>query len=122
MRQRLHPDTGWPEAEAEPHLDLSGTVRRPDGAVTDADGNLWIAEWGGANVTCNAPDGTRLRAVDIPAAHSTCPAFGGAGLTTLFVTSARQGLTDAALDDPAQGCTYAIPNAGRGRPEPRVIL
>ncbi len=122
MRQALHPDTGWPDAEPEVHLDLSSTSRRPDGAITDAAGNLWIAEWGGGRVTCNAPDGTLLCAHEVGGRHSSCPAFGGADLTTLFVTTARQGLPDALLADPAQGCTFAVPGAGRGRPEPRVIV
>lgn len=122
MRQPLDPGTGWPAGEAEPHLDLSGTDRRPDGAVTDAEGNLWIAEFGGGRVTCNAPDSTLLSAHEVGGAHSTCPAFGGDDLSTLFVTTARQGLPDDKLADPAQGCTFALPDAGRGRPEPRVIL
>ncbi len=122
MRQALHPDTGWPDADPEPHLDLSGTDRRPDGAITDADGNLWIAEWGGGRVTCNAPGGTLLRVFAVAGDHTTCPALGGPDLTTLYVTTARQGLPEAKLADRAQGCTFAIPGAGRGRPEPRVIL
>jgi sugar lactone lactonase YvrE len=122
MRQPLDPETGWPAGEPEPHLDLSGTSRRPDGAVTDAAGNLWIAEYGGGRVTCSASDGALLSVHEVGGAHSTCPAFGGPDLTTLFVTTARQGLSGERLADPAQGCTFAIPNAGRGRPEPRVIL
>ena len=122
MRQALDPDTGWPAGEAEPHLDLSETSRRPDGAVTDAAGNLWIAEFGGGRVTCFGPDGTLLSEHPVGGAHSTCPAFGGADLTTLYVTTARQGLPEEKLADPAQGCTFALPGAGRGRPEPRVIL
>ena len=122
MRQPLDPGTGWPAGDPEPHLDLSRTSRRPDGAVTDAAGNLWIAEFGGGRVTCNAPDGTLLSVHEVGGTNSTCPAFGGGDLTTLYVTTARQGLPEEKLADPAQGCTFALPGAGRGRPEPRVIL
>ena len=122
MRQPLHPDTGWPAGEAEVAIDLSGTPRRPDGALTDAEGNLWIAEWGNGRVTRNAPDGTLLNAYEVAGAHTTCPALGGPELSTLYVTTARQGLPDERRADPAQGCVFAIPGVGRGRPEPRVIL
>ena len=122
MRQPLDPNTGWPAGDAEPQLDLSRTSRRPDGAVTDADGNLWIAEFGGGRVTCFAPDGTLLSTHEVGGTNSTCPAFGGEDLSTLFVTTARQGLPEEKLADAAQGCTFALPGAGRGRPEPRVIL
>ena len=35
----------------------------PDGAVTDAEGNLWNAQWGAGRVACYAPDGQFLRSV-----------------------------------------------------------
>ncbi len=35
--------------------------KAPDGAVTDAEGRLWIARWGGGRVTCHTPDGTLRR-------------------------------------------------------------
>ena len=122
MRQPLHPETGWPEGEPEPHVDLRDEDLNPDGAVVDAEGNLWIAQWGSARVACHDPDGRFLRAVRVPGLHSSCPAFGGPDLTTLFCTTARQNLTEEQDRDEAQGRTYAVPGAGRGRPEPRVSL
>lgn len=120
MRQPVHPDTGWPEGEAEPHIDLTAEGLNPDGAVTDAEGALWIAQWGAGRVARHAPDGRFLGAVEIPGLHSSCPAFGGPDLTTLHCTTARQGLTEERDRDEAQGRTYAVPGAGRGRPEPRL--
>ena len=84
---RLDPD-GWPDAEPEVFVDLSDTPWRPDGAVTDADGTLWNAQWGGHRVAGYAPDGSFLRAVGFPPAQTSCPAFGGDDLRTLFVTAA----------------------------------
>ena len=119
-RQPVHPETGWPEGEAVPHVDLGGEGHNPDGAVIDAEGNLWVAQWGSARIACHAPDGRFVRAVGVPGLHASCPAFGGTDMTTLHCTTARQGLTEDQDGDEAQGRTYALPGAGRGRPEPRV--
>jgi sugar lactone lactonase YvrE len=69
----------------------------PDGSIVDADGCLWNAAWGGAVVRRFAPDGRLDRAVEVPTRNPTCPAFGGADLSTLFVTSSRQQHTDDEL-------------------------
>ena len=119
LRQPLHPETGWPEGEAVPHIDLTGEGLHPDGAVIDAEGNLWNAQWGAARVACYDPEGRFVRAVPFPADHTSCPAFGGPDLTTLFCTTARQGIEDP---DAAQGRTYAARGAAQGRPEPQVTL
>ena len=120
MRQPLAERDGWPDGDPEPWLDLSQDALNPDGAVTDAKGNLWNAQWGAGRVACYAPDGRFLRAVAFPAPQTTCPAFGGPGLTTLFCTSAAEGLEDA--PGPDHGKTFAADDVTPGVPEPRVIL
>jgi sugar lactone lactonase YvrE len=47
----------------------------------------------------------------------TACAFGGAGLTTLFITTAREG-TDPARH-PEAGHLFAVETGSPGRPEPR---
>ncbi len=122
MRIRLGKD-GWPEGEPDVFLDLRPEGLNPDGAVFDAAGNLWLAEWGAARVCCYAPDGIRRSAIPFPAAHTSCPAFGGPGLSILFCTSARQGLRTAEIEaNPRHGLTFAAPGQGPGLPERRVIL
>jgi sugar lactone lactonase YvrE len=69
----------------------------PDGSVVDADGCLWNAQWGAGLVQRYSPHGQALQQVRVSAPHATCPAFGGPGLATLLVTSARKGLSPAAL-------------------------
>ncbi|SHI80491.1 SMP-30/gluconolactonase/LRE family protein [Wenxinia saemankumensis] len=118
---------GWPAGEPRIFLDLNGEGLNPDGAVTDADGNLWNAQWGSGRVACYDPAGTFLRAVDFPARQTSCPAFGGPDYRTLFCTSAAEGLGEADLaDDPRAGQTFAVDLPAdlgiAGRPEPRVIL
>lgn len=122
MRVALDSD-GWPVGEPWVWLDLSAEGLLPDGCTIDADGNAWLAEWGAARVACHAPDGRLLRTVPVPASQSSCAGFGGAGLDTLFVTSARKDMSPEALARyPDAGRTFAFAGVGRGLPEPRVIV
>jgi len=114
---------GWPVGEPEVYLDLSAEKRNPDGAVIDATGVMWLAEWGSARVAAYAPDGSFLRAVNFDAPHTSCPAFGGADLTTLFCTSALQGMDDAARAAyPLAGSTFHAAGIAKGQAEHQVIL
>lgn len=108
---------GWPTGDPAVFCDLTEESLRPDGSVCDSEGNLWNAQWGSGRVACYAPDGTFLRALDVPAPQTTCPAFGGASLSTLFCTTAARG-----DDGPTAGQTFAIETDVTGLPEPRVIL
>ncbi len=119
--RRVALDTdGWPQEAPEDWLDLVGQGM-PDGSVTDVEGNVWNAQWGGGRVACYAPDGRFLRAVAFGAANTTCPAFGGPDMTTLFCTSARQGRSAEEIG-PEDGVTFAAEDAGRGIAEARVLL
>ncbi|MBI3366926.1 MAG: SMP-30/gluconolactonase/LRE family protein [Burkholderiales bacterium] len=82
----------------------------PDGMTTDAAGRLWIAHWGGACVTCHDPhSAAELRRIALPTGHITNCAFGGPELRSLFITSARFGLSPAQLrDQPLAGGLFAI--------------
>ena len=80
----------------------------PDGSIVDADGCLWNAAWGGGIVRRFTPDGRLDRAVTVPAKNTTCPAFGGADLATLYVTSSRQQHTpDELARAPQAGGVFA---------------
>lgn len=114
---------GWPNAEPTVFLDLAPAGREPDGAVIDRDGLMWLAEWGSSRVAAYAPDGSLVRTVPVDAPHTTCPAFGGPDLTTLFCTSARQGLTASGrAAAPLSGMTFTAANVARGQQEHQVIL
>ena len=70
----------------------------PDGLTSDLEGNLWIAMWGGAQVThWNPRSGQLLEQIPLPAKHITSCVFSGENFDELFVTSARVGLDDADL-------------------------
>lgn len=69
----------------------------PDGMTSDRQGHLWIAMWGGAQVTRWDPQtGRLLEQVPVPAKNVTSCVFGGKDLNELYITSARLGLDEAA--------------------------
>jgi L-arabinonolactonase len=100
-------------------VELKDETGEPDGSTIDRDGGLWNAQWGGARVVRYGADGHETARVDVPTAQPSCVAFGGAEFGTLYVTSARIGLDEAALqgDSHAGGIYIATPGA-RGVAEP----
>lgn len=110
---------GWPRGEPEPFLDLPADSYRPDGAVVDAAGNFWCAHYGHGKVTVHTPDGREVACHAVPGRRSTCPAFGGVDLSTLFVTTARQ---DMEAPGEADGRTYFAGIGAVGQEEHRVVL
>lgn len=112
-------DQGWPKGAPGVFADLSDEGLNPDGAVVDAAGNLWNAQWGASRVACYAPDGRFVTAVGLPAGQVSCPSFGGPDLQTLFATSAAHG---AEAGDGLAGATFSVVNPARGLPEYQVVL
>ena len=96
---------------------------RPDGAAVDADGCLWSARYGGGCVARVTPAGDVDRIVSLPVSQVTACAFGDADLRTLYVTTARQRLTQAQLAaEPAAGALFAVRVDTAGLPEPECRL
>lgn len=62
---------------------------RPDGAAVDAQGCYWSSLYEGSRVARFDPAGKLLSTHALPVRCPTMPAFGGADLKTLFVTTAR---------------------------------
>lgn len=108
---------GWPKGEPKLHIDLRGTDFRPDGAVCDASGNLFSAQWGVGRVAVYDPKGVFIEAFQMPAIQTSCPAFGGDNLQTLYCTSAAIG-----QDGPDDGKTFSIKTTYTGQAEHQVIL
>ena len=94
----------------------------PDGSTVDAEGCLWNAEWGTGRVVRYAPDGRIEGEIQLPVSRATCVAFGGADLSTLHVTTAKVGLSKAALRaEPQAGDLFVYETSVRGLPEARFI-
>ncbi|WP_410219316.1 SMP-30/gluconolactonase/LRE family protein [Paracoccus sp. (in: a-proteobacteria)] len=111
--------SGWPEGEPEDFIDLRSEGLRPDGAVIDAEGGLWSAQFGAGRVARYNCDGRFDRAIRLPASQTSCPGFGGPALDSLFVTSVRDGLKRPGPND---GCTFAVDAGVAGQPEHRVLI
>lgn len=118
QRQALDAD-GWPDGAPEVFVDLRGEGLSPDGSVVDSKGALWNAQWGAARVARYLPDGTLDQCLPVGGRHSSCPAFGGADLMTLFVTTAQE---DIASPGEGDGPVYAAASPVAGLPEPGVRL
>jgi sugar lactone lactonase YvrE len=67
----------------------------PDGLAVDEDGCIWIALWEGGAVRRYSPAGTLEGIVNVPVARVTKPAFGGAALDELYITTAMPDAPDA---------------------------
>jgi sugar lactone lactonase YvrE len=103
----------------------------PDGLTVDEEGGIWVALWGGGAVHRYAPDGSLLTRVPLAVQRPTSCAFGGPSMSTLFVTTAREGLDDVALaQQPGAGLVFAIDGLGvrgvpclpyRGQDESRML-
>lgn len=83
---------------------------KPDGMTIDAEGQLWVALWGAGRVHRYDPGTGALRqVVTVPAPFTSSCAFGGEGLETLFITTARGGLTpQQAAEFPLSGDVFAV--------------
>jgi sugar lactone lactonase YvrE len=97
-------------------ITVGGEGNVPDGMAMDADGMLWVAQYGGSCVRRWDPtDGGLLETIELPATQITACAFGGPDLDELYITSARTGLDEAALArQPHAGGIFKVRPGVRG--------
>jgi sugar lactone lactonase YvrE len=89
----------------------------PDGLTVDRDGCVWLALFGGGVVRRYDPDGVLMRTIALPTPFATCPAFGGADLSTLYITTSRHRIPlDEQAAHPLAGAVFAIDAGAVGRP------
>src|SRR5690349_21725946 len=109
----------------DPDTGALGTRRRfietsgglPDGLTLDAEGGLWLAIWGSGELRRYLPDGRVDVVVSLPVTQVTSAAFGGADLSTLYITTARENFTPADLAaQPHAGDIFACIPGVSGRP------
>ncbi len=92
---------------------------KPDGNTVDSDGGIWSARYGAGCVARFTPEGKLDRLIQLPVSQPTSCTFGGAGLDTLFITSASQRMAPAALAaEPLAGAVLALRPGVRGLAEP----
>lgn len=102
-------------------VDTEPFASGPDGATVDADGCLWVALVQVGKIARFSPDGRLDRMIDAPTDMPSCIAFGGADLSTLYVTSIRDSGSGRAVSrHPDGGFLFAIEGLGvSGLPEAR---
>jgi sugar lactone lactonase YvrE len=90
----------------------------PDGLAVDSQGYVWSAHYGGSRVTRYDPDGKVERVVEVPVPNVTACTFGGPDLTTLYITTAWSGMTDAQrAEHPRSGDLFVLETGISGTPE-----
>lgn len=121
MRVAVDPYNGLPVAEPEVFLS-DFPAGNPDGAVVDAQGNFWVALWGGSQVAGFAPDGRFLQSITLPVSQPSCPAFVGDNANQMLVTSAWAGMDDAEKAQEPAGSTWLIDLPFSGKFDPAVKI
>jgi sugar lactone lactonase YvrE len=96
---------------------LEGFARGyPDGSTVDSEGYLWNCRFNGSCIVRVASDGGIDRIVEMPVKNITNCTFGGADLTTLFVTTASDETPRASR---LPGSLFSIQTRVIGQPENR---
>ncbi|MEF2244635.1 MULTISPECIES: SMP-30/gluconolactonase/LRE family protein [unclassified Paenibacillus] len=93
----------------------------PDGMTIDAEGMLWVAHWGGACVSrWNPATAKQVESISVPATNITSCCFGGDNLDQLFITSAKEGLSEEhLLAEPLAGSCFIFTPGVKGLPAQR---
>ena len=89
----------------------------PDGMCIDTEDHLWVAVWGGGVVRRYDPAGVLVDELELPAPRVTSCCFGGADYDEMYVTTAREGMSEAELDRyPLSGSVFRFSPGATGRP------
>jgi sugar lactone lactonase YvrE len=89
----------------------------PDGMALDAEGGVWVCLFGGGAVRRYGEDGALEAVIPMPVTNPTSLAFGGPGLRTAYVTSARHELSSEQLAaEPEAGAVLALEPGVAGLP------
>lgn len=79
-------------------IQIPSSMGVPDGMAIDSEGMLWIAHFFGAAVhRWNPQTGTVIDTITLPASNPTACAFAGDNLDELYITTARDSVSDEQL-------------------------
>ncbi|WP_028634248.1 SMP-30/gluconolactonase/LRE family protein [Pseudomonas parafulva] len=93
---------------------------RPDGLALDIEDNLWVCQFNGGCLLQYDRNGALLQTLPVPVPRPTSCCFGGPDMRTLFITTAKFGMSaDEHADYPAAGNIYSIRLPVPGRPRHR---
>lgn len=95
----------------------------PDGSCIDAQGYLWNAQWGGHKIVRYSPSGDVDLELKVPVSQPSCVAFGGTNFDLLFVTTARQGLSEEQLEaEPEAGNVFIFQTEFQGLKDSEFVV
>lgn len=118
---RLLARTPWAHFASQPQPPSPGYGGRPDGASLDVEGGYWVAMYEGGRIVRLDADGRETLSLPVPVRCPTMVGFGGPGMATLFVTSAREGRPADELGRmPDSGSLLCMPAPVAGQPVTRV--
>ena len=100
-----------------PFVSLGDGEGYADGATVDSEGGYWMANVAAGALRRYRPDGTLDRTIALPFSNPTKPAFGGADLATLFVTSTQMAMPPVTPPTAPNGPVYALDPGFHGVPE-----
>ena len=96
-------------------VEVEGAV--PDGLNVDAEGCVWVALHGGWGLNRYSPEGELVAEIRLPVAKITSCCFGGPELRDLYVTTRRDGLSDAEVaEQPLAGALLRLDVGVAGLP------
>lgn len=82
---------------------------RPDGLAIDVEGGIWVCQFNGGCLLRYDRHGELTHTLEMPVPRPTSCCFGGADRRTLFITSAKFGMSPAEQADfPESGNIYCI--------------
>lgn len=93
----------------------------PDGMTTDVEGMIWVAQWGGWQVSrWNPNTGEMIDAVPIPVERVSSCIFGGPNMDELYITTAKPDPADPKADEqPYAGGIFRVKAGIKGLPSYR---
>lgn len=100
-------------------IEIEQDLGMPDGMTMDEEGMLWIAHWNGFGVyRWNPLNGKLLDKIAVPVPQVSSCTFGGDNMDLLFITTARENMTDADLFKyPDSGNVFIAETNVKGKPE-----
>jgi D-xylonolactonase len=88
----------------------------PDGFCMDTAGNFWVAMWGSSKILQFNDQGKRIAAIDLPVTYPTSCCFGGADLSTLYITTSKIELSETErIKEPLAGKILKIETNSKGQ-------
>ena len=121
---RFHYDLDTGElSDRRPLIDYTNEEGQFDGLCVDAEGCIWVAHWGGYQVSQWDPQtGKKLQSIRLPVPYVTSCCLGGSDMRTLFITTANNEDEKVRRDYPLAGAIFACQVDVPGLPANKFLI